>query len=49
MQATQAINWCKKHLPKGQWDIHTQWPAIGFVFSFDQIQHASWFGLQWAQ
>lgn len=49
IRATRAINWCKKHLDNHQWNIHTQWPLGGFIFSFDQIQDASWFCLHWAQ
>lgn len=49
MTATRAINWCKENIKSKTWDIHTQWPNVGFVFSFNQEKDASWFSLHWAR
>lgn len=48
IKATQAISWCKENVSLKTWDLDTQWPNAGFVFSFNQEKDASWFGLHWA-
>lgn len=44
---SEAILWCRSNVKSNGWNILPQWPASGFVFSFDNIQDASWFGLKW--
>jgi|Laugresp1bdmlbsn_1035097.scaffolds.fasta_scaffold01757_2 hypothetical protein len=43
--ATAAINWCMKHLPKSTWAVRSKWPMNEYLFYFSRPQDASWFSL----
>jgi len=43
--ATAAINWCIKHLPKSVWAVRSRWPMNEYLFYFSRPQDASWFSL----